>query len=1186
VTRRRALIAHELRTQLRSAPFAVVLLMLIGAASTLNPVAMIKGGGDATLPVRAFANSVYALAPTFAMSAFFVYPFFVALMAGLSVRRDEECGIAELVHSTPVSLAEYFWCKFAGVLLALLGAITVHLLVVMAFREIAVGGVVRGPFHAMSYLLPVLWFVVPGVVWTAGLTFAIGARTKSPMAVYVAPIALYALEFFLLWNWHPRGIDPTLDAVLMIVDPTGLRWLTHSLFAADHDIAWYNTAAFAFDGVAVLGRIVTLLVPAAAVAWLARRRPQRADARGVALGDRWRRLVRTGKALAARTQSPTQRRAATIASMDMRPPGALRATATVWSAECRNLVRQPSVYLFVALLAAVVLEVSGTEVDAYGSRALLTAGGMAIQALPVVTVLTCLFLLFVVVESLYRDRLTGFDVIALSSPVPTASFIAGKALGAGMLVALITLVCVVSSGTLLLAQSGASASWWPLLLIFGGVLIPTYVLWVAFVTAVSTVARARATALAVGFMALLLTAAQFIRGAMTWLTNWPLWGALRWTEFALFPLDGEALLLNRLLALGMALALLVGARYLYQRTERDPIAARGRRSAQSRRQRASRFILRAAPLIVLPLFTGTFLAIRVQNAYDAPRVTRQAVMPAPPLPNARIDHVDASIKVLPSQRRLIVNGAYDLVNRTNEPLATLPFTVPPSFGPVSWHVDGAPLYPTRTAGRVALPLAQALLPGARVRVSFAYEAQINAGISRNGGAVDAFVLPAGVLLSTHRGDFLPVPGHHGAASIEFRPTSNSTSEPASASAQSPADDETDAFNQGWSFTSVMRVDAPRAMLMNGVGERTASAVMGDRALSVWESRIPIAALSLIGASYSVRRAEGVAVFHHPAHTQRIDEITTTLAAARRRYAQWFFPYPWSELRLSEYADLSTQATSYPTNIAFSEGLGFLTTNGADGGLAFAVTAHEAAHQWWGHILAADHSPGSGLLIEGMADFSTLLLYESERGANARRGYARVLEQQYLEARSAVQERPLLETREETSAHAAVLQKKGAWAIWMLYQQLGSERMFPALRAFITAHRTSRQFANTTQLLNTLRTHAADTVAFDAVVSQWFRGVGLPAFSVHDVHCSAPSDKATWQCTARIHNDGTSGATVDVATVVSDRPIANGVQQVHIEPGERRQLTWRIAQRPDRIVVDPDIQLLQAGRERATMAVPR
>ncbi|MCA0375268.1 MAG: ABC transporter permease subunit [Gemmatimonadetes bacterium] len=1194
--RRRTIVLHELRTQLRSAPFAALLLMLVGAASALNPVAMIPGGSDATLPVRAVANSVYALAPTFAMSAFFVYPFFASLMAGLSVLRDEESGVAELVHSTPLTRAEYMWGKFAGVCLALLLVVAVHLLVVIGFRELGAGGVLRGPFHLSAYLQPVVWFVVPGVLWTAGLTFAVGARTRAPMAVYVLPVGLFVLEFFLLWNWHPRGIAPALDAALMIVDPTGLRWLTHALFAVERDMTWYNSAPLAVDRVILAGRLVTVLLPLVAVAWVARR--HRAPAAAGRRARSWRRRAgATVDAAPVASSSPAHVRP--VAAMRMRTPSALRATATVWTAECRTLLRQPSVYLFAALLFAVVTEVGGTEVDPYGSTAVLTAGGIAVAALPVVTVLTCLFLLFVVVESMHRDRATGFDVIALSTPVPTTAFLAGKALAAGTLIAVVTLVCVAGSGALLLAQSGTAASWWPLWLVFGGVLVPTYVLWVSFVTAVATVARTRPTALAVGLVALLVTAAQFMRGAMTWLSNWPLWGALRWTEFAVFPLDGDALLLNRVFALGMALALFGAARLLFVRTESDPRAVRRRRSRSALRQLA----VRVVPFAVLPLFTGTFLAVRVQHAHDAPGA--RPVFAEAQIAPAVITHVDADVRVVPAQRRLDIVGAYDLVNHAAGAVSALPFTVPPSFGAVSWQVDGMSVTASGFDGRLTVPLPSPVPPGGRVRVAFAYTAHVNAGISRNGGPVAAFVLPAGLLVSTHRGDFLPVPGHR-AAGASLRPAVHRASgEAASAppgNLDSPTDSQPvgagdrpdDSFNRGWAFTVVVRVQAPRALRVNGVGERTASVVVGNEVRTVWESRVSVAALSLVGATYAERRAPGVAVYHHPMHTRSLDVITSTLAAARQRFDAWFAPYPWTELRLSEYPDLSTQATSYPTSIAFSEGLGFLTVDGPDGGLAFAVTAHEAAHQWWGHLLTADNGPGSGVLVEGMADFATLLLYDAERGAAARQRYATVLEQQYLEARSAARERPLLALREDTDADATILQKKGAWAMYMLYRQLGPERTFPALRAFIAAHRAPGQFATTESLLRTLRTHASDTIAFDAEVARWFRGVGLPAFSVQDPRCTAVagttaalmSTDGRWRCAATVRNDGTTGATVDVGAMTAGRSVPGGVQRVHLEPGARAALAWTLMQRPDRIVVDPDVQLLQAGRERAGAAVPR
>ena len=44
-----------------------------------------------------------------------------------------------------------------------------------------------------------------------------------------------------------------------------------------------------------------------------------------------------------------------------------------------------------------------------------------------------------------------------------------------------------------------------------------------------------------------------------------------------------------------------------------------------------------------------------------------------------------------------------------------------------------------------------------------------------------------------------------------------------------------------------------------------------------------------------------------------------------------------------------------------------------------VTAHEAAHQWWGNILVPGMGPGGNILSEGMAHFSTALLIDQIKG---------------------------------------------------------------------------------------------------------------------------------------------------------------------------------------------------------------
>jgi len=1169
-----------LHTQLTGALFAALMLMLVAATSTLNPVAMIPGGSDIDAPVRAVANSVYALSPTFAMSGFFVYPFFAALMAGLSVMRDDEAGLSELLQSTPLTRAEYVWAKCAGVSCAMMIAILAHVLIVVLFREVGFGGVTRGPFSPTAYLIAAALFTVPGVLWCTGLAFAIGARTRAPMAVYALPVALFVLEFMFLWNWHPVGIGRSVDALLMVLDPTGLRWLTYAGFADARDVAFYNSAPLVVDAVLVTGRLVSVALSVLCVAVVAhwpvrqwRVRPRR-DSRHEATTQHAMRLQPS-------TGSSGSFRGLSNLAMQRRAPNVWRATATVLMAELRELSRRPSGYLFAAFLFAVVTEVSGAETDAYGSTAILTAGGIAVNALPAVTVLTCLFLLFVIVESMHRDRATGFDAIALSTPVPTSAFIAGKSLAAVTTFGVFTAVCIISGILLLAAQSESPVHLWPLLLVFGGVLAPTFILWTAFVTAVMSMTRSRTTTLAVGFVALLLTAAQFVRGDTTWVTNWPVLGALRWTDFALFPLDGEALLLNRLTALALSVALFATARSVFARTERDPVAARARRTPAY----ALALALRALPLAALPLFTGGFLALRVHNGFEGPAATAAAAMytrtnqPAwGTVTPAVIRHADLTVNLEPVHRRMDVDGWYLMVNHDAAAITRLPFTIPNAFGPVQWWLHGTRADAAVSAGLHVLTLATPLAPGDSLRVGFRYFSTIASGVSQNGSAVDAFILPSSVLLSTHRGDFLPMPGFADRGGASLQPATRTTTLANRANASMAA-----YFNWGWPFTAVMRVRAPSDLTVNGVGTMGQSHTAEGRTTVTWTTRTPVSALSLVGARYAVRRSRGAAVYYLPKHSSAVGQMLNTLVAAREHYSAWFYRYPWDELRLNEYADMSTQATSYPTNIAFSEGIGFLTRSGPDGGLAFAVTAHEAAHQWWGHLLSAGTGPGSGMLVEGMADYSTLLLYEAQYGLASRTAFATRLEREYLQGRARDREQAVLDTREETAADEVVLQKKGAWAMWMLHNALGAERTFAGLRDFIANHRTPGSFATTEDLLLALRAQARDTATFDALVQRWFRSTELPEFRLRDVQCARAA--GSWNCRAQLLNTGTGVATVDVAATYADSALFGGRVRTTIRAGEEMPLRWRLGVRPDRLVVDPDAIVLQLHREQAGVMVP-
>ena len=137
--------------------------------------------------------------------------------------------------------------------------------------------------------------------------------------------------------------------------------------------------------------------------------------------------------------------------------------------------------------------------------------------------------------------------------------------------------------------------------------------------------------------------------------------------------------------------------------------------------------------------------------------------------------------------------------------------------------------------------------------------------------------------------------------------------------------------------------------------------------------------------WTENRGDGIAIYHHPRahleHRRDHGARSTRRAAGTTGVVPAF---PWAELKLSEFPALATSyAQGFPTNITFSEGIGFLTQAASRRRTSpFMVTAHEAAHQWWGNML----NPGKGRAERPVRGHGALLddpAHESETGLRER-----------------------------------------------------------------------------------------------------------------------------------------------------------------------------------------------------------
>ena len=120
-------------------------------------------------------------------------------------------------------------------------------------------------------------------------------------------------------------------------------------------------------------------------------------------------------------------------------------------------------------------------------------------------------------------------------------------------------------------------------------------------------------------------------------------------------------------------------------------------------------------------------------------------------------------------------------------------------------------------------------------------------------------------------------------------------------------------------------------------------------------------------------------------------------------------------------------------------------------------------------------------------------------------------------------------------------------------------------------------------LATMRPFAPDPAAFDVFAKQWFHEVVLPEYEL----TGARKEKSgrQWKVIVQVKNAGTGRMPVAVAAAKGER-FGEGYQDaratVTLGAGESKTVTILCPFDPERLVVDPDVQVLQIRRNGAQM----
>ena len=437
------------------------------------------------------------------------------------------------------------------------------------------------------------------------------------------------------------------------------------------------------------------------------------------------------------------------------------------------------------------------------------------------------------------------------------------------------------------------------------------------------------------------------------------------------------------------------------------------------------------------------------------------------VPQPKITDINTQIDLDPANRSASMRGTMMLENKTSSTIDRVAVTVLP--------VDLAPLPPphreiqklTFAGGQTPLleddalgfyvyRLNTALPPGGRVALDYSVSYK-NIGFVNSTPNLD--IVNNGTFLNDRYAPFI---GY--AADIELTDDSTRHKHGLDKAKRMPKLEDVAARNENaisseadWiNLESTVSTSPDQIAIMPGYLQK--EWVENGRRYFHYKMDAPILNLySLNSARYMVRRDRwndvNLEIYYHAGHEFNLDRMIDSLKATLNYCSQNFSPFQFHQLRIIEFPRYGTFAESFANTIPFSEAIGFITY--VDPGtvdqtdIPFYVTAHETAHQWWGHQVMSANVEGGTSIVESLAQYSALMVMKHRYGADGMKKFMRYELENYLRGRAQERnEEPPLYRVDVNQGY--IHYGKGAMVMYEMQDYIGEDNVNKALAEFTKA----------------------------------------------------------------------------------------------------------------------------------------
>jgi ABC-type transport system involved in multi-copper enzyme maturation permease subunit len=1039
----REIFRYEVQHRLRSSMtwiFAVVLLLLAFVMVHFD-----ADGSSAThvnAPSRLALLSVMAgMIGMLASAAFF----------GDAGLRDHEAGMDPLLFTSPLRKIDYLGGRF-------LGALAVNALILVG---IPLGSAIAtqmpylertafGPFDIWPFVQNYLLFLLPNLIMTGALLFAIAVLTRGTIPVYLGAIGIF-VGYVIAVNLSSENA-----IVAVLTDPFGIRVMNN--LTARWTPVERNSRLLASSAGLLTNRAVWLGIAAVVLAVLHRRFRFAYSALST-----WRKpsvVLKDVVVLSEAKDLLVVNESRSFATFTPIGVEGLRTTGRQFIAIARRglaeAVASPAfILLFVAKIGLTIIMGwdAGEGVFDTSTTPLTVLIYERLTQTPLVAI-TYLLVALYAGELVWKNRDTGMAEIADAAPVSEATELGARFAALVAIIAILQVPVLIGG---MIAQTGQGYFNYELGLyfrIFFGMQLADLVLVAALAMLIHVVVNQKY----VGHLLVLLAfITRAILGGINWIEHHlllygtdPGWKYSNMNGFGPFL---RPLVWFKLYWGAWAMVLLIVAALFWVRG-RETGARMRFALARARFSGSLARALAVASVLILMLGGFVFYNTNVVNEYQTTRTrgAREAMYerryrrflnaPQPTL-------VDASLRIelYPGESRADLGGTYRLVNRAAAPIDSVHILVADPVVVRSMSVDrpARAMIDDETGYRI-YALERPLRPGDSLTVTF------DATLQHRGFGNDAsstVVVDNGSWITRR---YLPLVGYQPElelisgrerVGLGERPPLPAAADPGNARNYQQVRNDADLVH---ALVTIGTSDDQTAFT---AGQLRRTWTENNRRYFQYETVPPNSvAGGYFSARYAVKedRWNGVTlrVLHDPREGDNVDRMMRSMKASLAYYTSQFGAYPDSELSVVEAPRYSVFGVALPTAMAFSEDAFHSQVKEGQIDQPFYGAAHETAHHWWGGMANPAPVRGAGLLSESLANYSAMMVMEKAFGRDvAQRVYKFQMDRYFSGRAEYSREVPLI----DVGGQSYLNYRKGAVAMYTMRDMIGEKAVNTALHRY-------------------------------------------------------------------------------------------------------------------------------------------